>query len=537
MASAARTKNCLRLGPEQIGSKKIDMGTDLFDKTSLGFQDTDEGAYLLQHTQRQLQETYPSVYDGTMKELLTFPPQYDYGVETKRGDKARAMQYGDEVLIKKRIQQLDQKAKLKTEDMREKKFLEKLVEEKLPLSCEAKVVLRLRKFFENEPGICLHGYKPEEYLQRYREVAKDMRESFAPTRLSTLEGNILSMLNIPVSDVEQWVESEIANIEAEKLKIQPQTSTLFSGIIIQAALKLDVNCPKERKNQFMELKRTFAMFQTKWNAANKRMEGVLDQQGNKVECVYTKTELRSKLYRSEYERLTSFNDEFDCIMFLANHRLILGTEIKQSMPTSTPKANDNQAREASKQAGKRQDYIEKTFGDLLENGWRYVKIVALYDNKGSLVQNKCTDCDPFILTDGTYAEEEKQMQNLWTELTSKTGRTGTQNHTGFQDFKHVFSRVVGLSGLFMTIQKVDSYHHIMGTDATGISAGWTRSSALKFGNENDLKRYGDMIGRPHDIYQLIFFSQDQIGLLAMKHKCVVFLDDYGSGKISIHIKL
>ena len=88
----------------------------------------------------------------------------------------------------------------------------------------------------------------------------------------------------------------------------------------------------------------------------------------------------------------------------------------------------------------------------------------------------------------------------------------------------------------MAVQKVDSYHNIMGTNATDINAGWTRASALKFGNETDLSRYSDVVGRPHDIYKLIFFNQNQIGLLALKNKCLVFLDDYGAGKYQVNLK-
>ena len=115
-------------------------------------------------------------------------------------------------------------------------------------------------------------------------------------------------------------------------------------------------------------------------------------------------------------------------------------------------------------------------------------------------------------------------------LSSNTVSTMANDHNGHQEFKHVFSRVLGLSGLFMAVQKVSSYHQIMGTDAKSVNAGWTQASALKFSNEQDRIREGDVVGRPHDLYHLVFFNPDQIGLLALEHKCMVFLDDYGAGK-------
>ena len=153
----------------------------------------------------------------------------------------------------------------------------------------------------------------------------------------------------------------------------------------------------------------------------------------------------------------------------------------------------------------------------------------MYDHGGSIVKNKCPDCAPYILTNGTDAEQKQQMIDVMAALNSNSGGKSSQTNSGILEFQHIFSRLVGLSALFMAVQKVDAYHNIMGTDAVGINAGWTKASKMKFGNENDLSRFGDMVGRPNDIFKLIFFNPDQLGILALKHKCVVFLDDYGAG--------
>ena len=121
------------------------------------------------------------------------------------------------------------------------------------------------------------------------------------------------------------------------------------------------------------------------------------------------------------------------------------------------------------------------------------------------------------------------MQDLLLALNCHVGGGAAQTHSAQLDFKHAFSRLVGLSGLFMAVQKISAYHNIMGTDATGVNACWTKASKLKFGNDSDVSRLGDVVGRPSDIFNLIFFNQDQIGLLALKHTCVVFLDDYSAG--------
>ena len=522
---------CLGLGPSVIGTKNSNMGSETFDNiVSNEFKNTEEAAYMLEETKKQLEKKYSTVYDGgSNQNMITVPAQYDFGVETKRGDKARAMQYGEECLIKARIAQLETLAKKKAEDEREKSHLEEILKEKLPLSCEADVVLRFRSFFENEPGLCLHSFKPTDYLIRFIELAKELRNDSSPLQLSNLERSILRVLNIEISTIDQWAFDIIAKIEIASLKTQPISNSSFSGQVIANVLDVNGKLDKARKSQFTELKNKFSIYKTEWDDQNKQHVAKVDSQGNKTECYYTRNEIIHQLYKTEYERLIScFNDEFDCLVFLARHRLIMGIEAKQAMTTNSD-SNDKQAKGAAKQVKKREDYIKKTFGELLDNGWRYVRIVALYDHKGSIVQRKCPDCSPYILTDGTDKEQLKQMQNLMTSLGCNTGAGVAQAHSGQLDFKHVFSRLVGLSGLFMAVQKIGAYYNIMGTDATGINAGWTRASKLKFGNESDMSRLGDVVGRPSDIYNLVFFNQDQTGLLALKHKCVVFLDDYGAG--------
>ena len=63
----------------------------------------------------------------------------------------------------------------------------------------------------------------------------------------------------------------------------------------------------------------------------------------------------------------------------------------------------------------------------------------------------------------------------------------------------------------------------------GITAGWTRASPLVFGNEHTNIRFGDVVGRPSDIYRLIFWNPEQRHLLTGNHRFVLFCQDYGAG--------
>ena len=80
---------------------------------------------MLGEIEKYLQDRYSKVYDGTLNEIISVPETYDYGVETKKGKKAFAMQYGNEKEIEARIQQL-QGAK-KAEDVKERTHLEEIL--------------------------------------------------------------------------------------------------------------------------------------------------------------------------------------------------------------------------------------------------------------------------------------------------------------------------------------------------------------------------------------------------------------------------
>ena len=534
----ANKQNCLDLGLKQIGSKSSDMGSDVFDNMTLNLKNTPVAANFLLETETHLTKQYKEIYDDTMQELLTFPPHYEFGTETKKGEWARQrrriMQYEDESLVNQRIQQLNQKSNPSSEDVREKTHLELILTEKIPLSTEAKVIMRFQTFFTKYRGLLLHSYKPETYLQRYVELAKDLRQAKNSPQLTTLEKDILKLLNISSGDVDTWVATCMKNIEIEQSKTQGASTHSFAGAIIQNALALEKTPKKERKNQWNELKRTFSQYEFQWDSQRKKMVQSNDEHGNPMVRFYEKSDIQSKLYQSEFQRLTTrFNDEFDCLVFLPDQQLILGVEIKQAMKTNT-KANDKQTKEAAQQTEKRKEYISKTFGDLLNNGWRYVKIIAVYDNLSTIVINKCSDCSEYILTNGTSFEEEQQMNSLMNSLTTNSAiecNFTHRNPTAFDEFKHLLSRLIGLSGSLMAVQKLGPYHEIMGTDSNDLNAGWTRASALKFGLEDNLPREGDIFGRSNDIYKLIFYSPDQIGLLSMSKRFVVFLNDYGSGNI------
>ena len=360
---------CINLGPSSIGTKTTDMGTNTFDKiVSTEFKTTKAAAYMLDETRKQLEKKYPSVYNVTNQRMISIPAQYDFGVEGKGGgkehkkdekgkqkDKARAMQFGDESSIKDRIDQLKKLPKKKDADTRELHHLEEILKEKRPLSCEASVVLRFRRFFENEPGLCLHSYNPADYLLRFIELAKELRKTFSPTKLSPVEKSILRILNIPMSEIDQWVTEAIDKIEIENSKTNMPQFFLISGQTISKALELNEIPIKERKNQNIELKKTFSTFETKFDPKTNRVLTILDSHGKQKERFYKRSEIIHILYKSEYERMVNcFHDEFDCLVLLTRHRLILGIEAKQAM-VANPDTNDKQAKEAAKQVKKREE--------------------------------------------------------------------------------------------------------------------------------------------------------------------------------------
>ena len=115
---------CLHLGPSSIGSKAGNLGGDVIDdiaKQKLGF--LPDG--MLKEIEKYLKDRFPEVYNNNLDKVISVPENYDYGVETKKGMKARAMQYGDENEARKRIAELANSSN--PTDKREKRHLEQIL--------------------------------------------------------------------------------------------------------------------------------------------------------------------------------------------------------------------------------------------------------------------------------------------------------------------------------------------------------------------------------------------------------------------------
>lgn len=113
---------------------------------------------------------------------------------------------------------------------------------------------------------------------------------------------------------------------------------------------------------------------------------------------------------------------------LAKHRLILDVEAKHP-EDKTSNSNRLKAAKAAKQLKKREEYVRKTFGYLLDKGWRYIPIVALDVPSNSEVKRQCTHCSSFILTNGTVDEQRREMDDLMDLLTSTASTNSNMEHT------------------------------------------------------------------------------------------------------------
>ena len=388
-----RERKCLALEASSIGLRSGVIEGKVIDneaKAILG--QCKEAAFMVGEIEKHLLDRYPSVFDGSLSKIHSFPQLYNYGVDTKKGSKAFAMQYENETDIRSRINQL-QGAK-KTEDVKELKHLEEILKEKRPLACEDKVNQRFLEFFKNEPGLYLHGFKPKEFLQRFRELAKQKRKTISTLRLLDIEQCVLELLGIEEQEIEDWVKEKIGIMEI-KTKQQPRNSStsLIPGTIIWDVFQLNMpkSFPKDRKNQYSKFRSLFPMYEK--CVRNGKQRDKIDANGDKIEKMYSLNEIRARLIESEFDLQVTFDDEYDMFLFLPNHKVILAGEVKQAMKNDANAvvANDKQAKSASHQLKKSERFIRKTFGNLLDQDWRYVKIAILYDNNGTYITEKCSE--------------------------------------------------------------------------------------------------------------------------------------------------
>ena len=314
MATAKKHKhqNCVKLIAASIGKKPPhkSLGIGTIDDDAHNIFQSQEGKQMVKQIESFLERDYADVYDGSKQELITFPPRYDYGVETKNKQAARAMQYGNEADARKRIAEL--KGSKKAEDVKERNFLEeKVLRDKQPLAAEADVLKRFQDMFSKEPGLCLHGFKPSTYLAPLRVMAKEAIKNMNPNSIDLiqLQKQCLRMLNITDTGIKKWTNDQIQNIEIKQM----QLSDNVTGATIWDALDLH-SPPTERKNQFAQLKKLFPKFERE--IINGKGVDKKDDQGNKMETTYTKDEIRYKILQSEFDRVTTFDDEYDMILFL-----------------------------------------------------------------------------------------------------------------------------------------------------------------------------------------------------------------------------
>ena len=218
----------------------------------------------------------------------------------------------------------------------------------------------------------LHGFKPKEYLQRFRELAKEQRKTMSCTKLLVAERCILQLLGIEEQEIEDWVNEIINTI---KIKHSQDTinasSKLVSSAIILESLKWTSSeiIPKERKQQYSKFKKTFV--KSKKNMKNGKYHDQTDRKGVKIEQKYSLSEIRSRLLESEFDFQTTFDDEYDLTFFHPNEKLILGGEVKQTMSKDgdSKTAGNKNATKAAHQVRKNMRFIKKTFGPLLDKGW------------------------------------------------------------------------------------------------------------------------------------------------------------------------
>ena len=91
------------------------------------------------------------------------------------------------------------------------------------------------------------------------------------------------------------------------------------------------------------MKTLFPKFENR--VKNGKRIDMVDENGRKIEKMYTLNEIRARLLESEFDFQTNFDDEYDLFFFLPNEKLILAGEVKQAMingPNATA-ANDKQS--------------------------------------------------------------------------------------------------------------------------------------------------------------------------------------------------
>ena len=446
------------------------------------------GQKILNKCEQQINAHYEDVLNGNKTTLVTFPPIFQYNKRISNQSSAWLDQLNDKV------------KNLKVKDQKELSSIQKFLENVCPQTSEKEIYSGILNCFFNYCGVLIHGFEPNKYLDAFVTHAKRLRELDKKGNLqcfvfNSLEKDILKALNIELSAIKDQVEIWINEISNSTSSVLP-----LSGNAIITRLDSLI---KKKVSLHHVIRRSRSKF--------------------KKNQYYSLNDIRWVLSYAIYENVVKPNAEMDFWLVLGSLKTMINIEVKKQMKHSnqTRRNLNRSLRSAAEQTSSHSEYMARTFGPMLSEGWQFLKIAAIFP--GELNDEKiCPHCRSFIIKG-----EENISSQLHCILSFVLESQVIDENESFEDFKAVFQAVIGFSSISAHQLAVgNAWQQVQGDSATLFSAGWTESESPLTNNEI---RFENILNQPHDIYKFIYFNPDQVAMLEQDIPLVILANDFGAG--------
>ena len=507
----------MELGAEKVGSKTMDLGDGDFDTSFINtLCKTTDGLQVVEAIKAHMKnDPHRTALSGMKPHAITYPPSFVYKHLEKEGIADEPSFDG----LQKRMDRLLDKTSKDEDDEKELKFITRVIKHYKPQFGEITLNQLLESFLSefSSKFLLLSSFKMQRYLESFIEKAKTFRGNRFTIPLTDIEKSLLEVCNIPITDINKWVDDQMRKIRTAALTAVPKKrksgSSDITGKLILQALP-----PGTKGGEFDCLKGKF----------------------NKSER-YSEDDITNILIYARYCQVISYDGEFDSLVTVPDQKLILDLEQKTRVK-SAKKCGSQQPdlKHASEQLKERFNYIKRTFGQLFSDDWQYIRIAVIAP--GYLDWKKiCKSCKRCIITnvvegkdeeDVVEGKDEEQMRNtlrkLWHGLTSIPNDNKKRSYL---EYRHFYNQIVGFSKLAFTQKLIGTWNKVQGPDfPLNVSAGGN-VNYLPSSSTEPLRYTPDVTRRPMDALKILIFSPEQEELLTNPELFrVIFMTDFGSGK-------
>ena len=446
-----------------------------------------------------MEQNFPNILTGDQKHLFMCPTAFNYDSRIQTHETS-----GPEAVEKKQeaLEEIPNRSPAEEKDL---KIIRDYIRRIRPQISEQETFDAFTRLFYPNRGIFIHSLKMDQYLKPFVDKARNYRKQNKRMGfgLTDLEERIAEALNISQQSLSN-VSDKVKNRLTNKGKIT--TANIVDGRSIREAI--DDELKKDEKEKA----------KTKFKPGQN----------------YTVNEMEQGVKLGKFESMCKWPGENDLFIMLPDKRLIVCVEVKRHMEKDKNQSNANSAnidgnlQSAAHQLKKNAYHTSYMHGAILSPGWRFVKVAAI----SPYVYNKakiCLHCDKFIVSPDMI-QDPREMLKWW----KNTGLDGIQDIDGktkqqsYDEFLKFFNRLVNLSSVRVRPEPSQAWSQIQGNNPRHISAGYTSAAPSATSGQLDIENIQQ---RPHDAYKVLCLNEDQEALLSNDIPLLVFVNDFGSGKI------